>query len=89
MMKILTFLFAILTFNIAAAQTDTLSDKNNPAKQVATPNAGAVDQTPTGQKQAYKIEPEKNAETVTKIKRRTEERKRKSVKKSNSTTSKS
>jgi hypothetical protein len=80
-MKTILLLFAALTFHVAAAQTDTLPDKNNPAQQVATPGAGVVDKTVTGQKTAYKIDPEKNAETVEKIKQRTVENKQKTTKK--------
>jgi len=80
-MKTILIISAIFAANMAAAQTDTLPDKNNPATQVATPDAGAVDKTPSGEKQAYKIEAEKNAETVEKIKLRTAEREQKNIKK--------
>lgn len=80
-MKILLLLLALFTAQMALAQTDTLPDRNNPAKQVATPNAGSADNTPTAEKQAYKIEPKKNAETVEQIKLRTAKREQKTIRK--------
>jgi hypothetical protein len=80
-MKSILCLSAMLAIYSAAAQTDTLPDKNNPAKQVASPDAGVVDKTPAAQKTAYRIEPEKNAETVQKIRQRTAERNQKDIKK--------